>query len=452
MSTTTFDVVKWICGASPRAEAADTFTSAHLSLVDFVGCSIAGSDHSAARAVTAISAISGEVPALGHSTTRLHAASAAYLHALQAHAFELDDGDWDTWGHLGAPTIAAGLSAGWLSNATVGDVTDAVATALVFGMSLGRQVNPGHYQHGFCTTGTIGALTAAAAAARLLRLDEVSTAHALDFAVAQATGVRQFALDGSASCLIIPANAARVGYEAAALAAAGLAGGLEALDGQLGFLRVIGGAAAADLRLPAYPEHRPSQIYYKPHSCCGNALGPIRGFVEGWERLDHAPLRHILFELPREVTRNVNHATPDSELERHLSLQLAVAMHLTRGAIAARDLIDVAVTDELKQIMGIVQVEVLKTDNAHELRADEMGFVSLIAADGRKLRCPVTAVGPAMGESDIDEKFRSLVESSIGERGSERLRSMLGDWSSPVREVLLAGRVPAQISSASAFH
>ncbi|GAF49078.1 MmgE/PrpD family protein [Rhodococcus wratislaviensis] len=446
MPTTTSDVVTWLCEAAPRLEAADTFASAHLSLVDFVGCSISGSDHPAARVVTDICGISGEVPALGHSTTRLHPASAAYVHALQAHAFELDDGDWETWGHLGAPTIAAGLSAGWRSNATVGELTDAVATALILGMSLGRRVNPGHYQQGFCTTGTIGALTAAAAAARLLRLDEAATAHALDFAVAQAAGVRQFAVDGSASCLIIPANAARVGYEAAVLAGPGLAGGLEAFDGQLGFLRVLGGVSASDLRLPAYAEHRPSQIYYKPHSCCGNALGPLHGFVEGWQRLDHAPLRRIAFELPREVARNVNHPSPDSELERHLSLQLAVAMYLARGAIAARDLIEVSITDELEQAMAMVHVTVVAAEDVQELRAGEMGFLILSAADGREIRCPVGEVGPAMGETEIDEKFRSLVGSSMGEHGATRLRAMLGDWSSPVRDVLLTGRPPLPTS------
>lgn len=439
MSVNTFDLVRWLHGASPRADAPDVFASARLSVIDFVGCAISAADSPSARAVSENLGVPGEVPVLGQTTTRLHPASAAYLHALQAHALEMDDGDWDSWGHLGAPTIAAALSAGWRSDATMADVVDAVATAFVFGMALGRQVNPTHYDQGFCTTGTIGTLTAATAAARVLGLDEVSTAHALDFAVAQAAGVRQFALDGSASCMIIPANAARAGYEAAALAAAGLAGGLEALDGELGFLRVVGGKAP-ELFMPEYTEHRLSQIYYKPHSCCGNALGPIQGFVEAWQRLGHTPLHHIRFELPSQVARNVDHASPGTELERHLSLQLAVAMYLSRGGIEARDLIDLAMTAELEQFMGMVHIAVLKSDDAAELGASEMGFVTLAATDGRGLRVPVAVSGPAMGGAEIDAKFRSLVRPSLGEQRTERLRSMLCESPIRVREALLAGQ------------
>lgn len=440
----TLQITGWLTQTSSRMADPGAYASARLSLIDFLGCSISGSDTAQAKLLADKLCAPGDVPALGHPGVKLHPGSAAYLHAWQAHAFEMDDGDWDTWGHLGAPTIAAALSAAWCADATVADLTDAISLAFSFGMALGRAVNPGHYERGFCTTGTIGTLTAAAAAARLLGLNEESTAHALDFAVAQASGVRQFALNGSTSCLVIPANAARAGFEAATLAASGLLGGNQAIEGDLGFLQVFGGEAG-ELAVPAMPGEHVSRIYFKPHSCCGNAIGPMHSFVEAWQSLGRAELEQIRFELPKEVARNVDHAAPDTELERHLSLQLAVAMHLANGEIGARDLIDLQILSDVQRIMGTVNIAVLEQDQASDLTHDEVGFVSISAADGRTVRRPVPALGPAMGEIEIAKKFKALVEPTLGRDGAERVLSMISNESSSVRNLVNAGQKPATV-------
>ncbi|MFT8243527.1 MmgE/PrpD family protein [Roseomonas sp. BN140053] len=56
-----------------------------------------------------------------------------------------------------------------------------------------RRVGPGHYHRGWHGTGTIGAF--AAAASRLLRLDEAQIAQALALAAAQSGGLPRGAAD-----------------------------------------------------------------------------------------------------------------------------------------------------------------------------------------------------------------------------------------------------------------
>ena len=437
-SSDTLHIARWLTRSSPNSDSHARATT-RLSLIDFLGCSISASGTGDAKVVADRLCVPGEVPALGHPGKNLHPASAAYLHAWQAHAFEMDDGDWDTWGHLGSPTIAAALSAGWYADATVAELTDAVSMAFSFGMALGKAVNPGHYGRGFCTTGTIGTLTAAAASVRLLGLDEASAAYALDFAVAQAAGVRQFALDGSASCLIIPANAARAGLESATLAASGLLGGKEAIDGDLGFLRVLGGTAGL-LPTIAMSDGNLDGIYFKSHSCCGNAIGPLHAFIQAWKDLGCPRLQQVHFELPKEVARNVNHPNPSIELERHLSLQLAVAMHLVHGGIEARDLIDLEISMEVSQLMGTVGISVLEPDHSHELDNGKIGFITLLTSDGRSVRQQVPALGPPLRDLEISRKFKALVEPSLGKIHADQLLSVLSDGSTPVRDILKIGQ------------
>src|SRR5206468_6229144 len=52
-------------------------------------------------------------------------------------------------------------------------------------------IDPRHYQRGFHTTGTVGAIGAAAGAARLLGFDVETTRRALAIAASQSAGLRE---------------------------------------------------------------------------------------------------------------------------------------------------------------------------------------------------------------------------------------------------------------------
>jgi len=99
---------------------------------------------------------------------------------------------------------------------------------------LGRAMNPRHYQRGWHCTATLGTLGAAAAAARLFRLDLAQTMHALAIAASEASGLKE-----NFGTMVKPLHAglaARNGIVAAQLARAGLTASGAAIDGPQGLL------------------------------------------------------------------------------------------------------------------------------------------------------------------------------------------------------------------------
>src|SRR5205807_7892956 len=97
--------------------------------------------------------------------------------------------------------------------------------------------NPRHYQPGWHGTATLGTIGAAAAASRILALDETAVAHALGIAASEASGLKE-----NFGSMVKPLHAglaARNGVLAALLAKDGLTASSRAIDGPQGFLATM---------------------------------------------------------------------------------------------------------------------------------------------------------------------------------------------------------------------
>jgi 2-methylcitrate dehydratase PrpD len=104
---------------------------------------------------------------------------------------------------------------------------------------IAEAIAPRHYDEGFHSTGTCGALGAAAAAAKVLGLDLHQTLHALGIAASEAAGLRQNF--GTMTKPLHAGRAAESGIVAADLAAMGWTAAEEILEAPLGFFRAAGG-------------------------------------------------------------------------------------------------------------------------------------------------------------------------------------------------------------------
>jgi len=105
-------------------------------------------------------------------------------------------------------------------------------------------IYPTHYKQGFHTSGTIGAFGAAAATAKLLKLDRTQLAHAIGITASMSAGIR--VSFGTMTKPLHVGRAAFNGVTAAELAAKGFTAGADALDGQWGFFKVAGGGFDAE--------------------------------------------------------------------------------------------------------------------------------------------------------------------------------------------------------------
>ena len=85
-------------------------------------------------------------------------------------------------GHATAAPLAALMAQTDLSGGTGAQLVDAVAVGIEVEFALGRLMNPEHYDRGWHATSTIGVVGAAAACARLLKSDAISTGMSLSMA------------------------------------------------------------------------------------------------------------------------------------------------------------------------------------------------------------------------------------------------------------------------------
>jgi 2-methylcitrate dehydratase PrpD len=209
--------------------------AARLGITDCVGVMIAGAGEESVRIVAAMTAAAADAAAAPEipSGRRLAAPDAALVNGVAAHALDYDDVAMAA--HPSAVLVPAILAEGWALDAGGEDVV----LAYVAGYELWAQLDalePGRlHARGFHPTAVLGALAAAGACARLLRLDFARTRHAIGIAASLASGL--VANFGSMTKPLHAGRAAQSGVLAARLAADGFSAAPDILEHRTGFLR-----------------------------------------------------------------------------------------------------------------------------------------------------------------------------------------------------------------------
>jgi 2-methylcitrate dehydratase PrpD len=213
----------------------DARARALLAVLDTVGVTLAGAVEPASRIVqrTIDPRADGPCGVIG-TAARASAADAALANGTAAHALDFDDMCFVSLAHPSAPLVPAALAAGELAGASGAALLDAYVIGFEIEARLGRAMNPRHYQRGWHCTSTLGTIGAAAAAARLLGLDEITTGHALAISASEASGLKENF--GTMTKPLHAGLAARAGVFAAQLAAHGLTASRQAIDGAQGYL------------------------------------------------------------------------------------------------------------------------------------------------------------------------------------------------------------------------
>ncbi|HLJ91181.1 MAG TPA: MmgE/PrpD family protein [Candidatus Angelobacter sp.] len=223
----------------------DALPIAHGAFFDTLGVTLAGAVEDSARIVqNAVAAEEGSGPCTIFGTKLTSSASGAALaNGTAAHALDFDDMCFVSLAHPSAPLVPA-IWAVSEKEAALGRTISgrAILEAYTIGFELeavlGRTMNPRHYQQGWHCTSTLGTLGAAAAAARLMRLDAASTAHCLAIAASEASGLKENF--GAMTKPLHAGLAARNGVLAALLARGGFTAADRALEGPQGFLVAMG--------------------------------------------------------------------------------------------------------------------------------------------------------------------------------------------------------------------
>lgn len=322
-------------------------------ITDCVGCILAGSREPLAAPLAAtlpgFDAASAAAPSLLMGSGRYASpADAALYNGTLAHALDFDDTNHPAYAHPSAVLAPAMLAVAPLAQPSGSAVIDAYIVGFEFFGKLGRALNTQHYKRGWHTTGTFGALAAAAAAGRLLGLDERRMNMALGIAASSASGLR--ASFGSMTKPLHAGQAARNGVLAALLAGEGFTASAQALEHRYGYLEVfndrIGHDAAplAELgrELEILTEHG---LALKPYASCGATHPGIEAAELLHEELAGRPIRAVRAGVCQMAFEPLIHVMPHSPLEGKFSLHFCIAAALLHGKVTLATFSEERVSD-----------------------------------------------------------------------------------------------------------
>jgi 2-methylcitrate dehydratase PrpD len=352
---------EFVEGARP---AADARRRAAVGMLDTVGVMLAGATEPASRIVQSmIAAEGGDACRVVGTAMRASRGGAALANGTAAHALDYDDMCFVSLAHPSAPLVAALLAIGESTAASGSDLLDAYIVGFEIEARLGRLMNPRHYRRGWHCTSTIGTIGAAAAVARVLRLDANASGHAMAIAASEASGLKE-----NFGTMVKPLHAglaARNGVHAGLLAQGGMSASGLALDGPQGFLHamdsehVASGDALRDLG--ARWEIVETGITVKLYPSCAGTHPALDALLDLRRRAGFgaADVEQITIDVDSVTPTILIYERPASGLEGKFSMPFCAAAAVVFGQVGLETFDAAALSDEaVKAVMRRVTMRV----------------------------------------------------------------------------------------------
>jgi len=393
-------------------------------LVDWSGAMIAGWSlpvMGPVRAAVADDLGHGRSTVYGTPQDKVPARTAALLNGTASHAIELDDIYAPGLYHPGCPTIAAALAVAEAEGATGAELLRAIVLGYEVGNRIAEAVQPDHYRY-WHTTGTVGCMGAAAAAASLLKLDAQKCAHALSAATTFASGLQQAFRSEAMLKPLHAGRAAEAGVFAANAARHGLTGEPEIFEGPAGFGAAMSHDVDWDRAVAALGQDWTiCRMTQKIHACCGHTFAAVDAALALRSQIDDlAAVRRIEVETYPVAIDVAGNAAPTTPYEAKFSIAFCVATALAHGQVGTEAFTDERVAEQpLRRLMD--KVEAKGSERFREAFPAMRGAeIALHLADGRVLRHhqPTRVGSPQYPSTDADlsAKFRTLAGPTFGER------------------------------------
>jgi 2-methylcitrate dehydratase PrpD len=411
-------------GLSYEALPAEIRAIARQCILDWFAVTLAGAREELAQIIAAEAAAEGGAPVatlVGHRA-RAPMQQAALVNGATSHALDYDDVHLSYIGHPTVTLVPALLALGEATGARGSEIITAFVAGYEPICRIGLLVAPGHYAAGFHATATMGSFGAAAACARLLRLDPARTAMALGIAGTEAAGLKS--MFGTMCKPLHAGKAAQNGLIAARLAARGFTSRGDVLECAQGFAATHGPDFNPDAALAEAPGgwHLRGNLF-KYHAACYLTHAPI----ECARQIAAAPgfaadrVRAAVLRIDRGADTVCNIAAPRTGLEAKFSLRLTTAFALAGIDTARLDIYSAAnaADPNLVALRDKVRVEFVSgwPSSRAELR------VSL--ADGRDFEARhdsgVPCADIAAQGGRIEAKFLSLATPVLGDAAARRL-------------------------------
>ena len=427
-------LAQWLA-RTPRVRDQRALALAKDALKDGIACMLAGARDPATEAAFAAAHGwgAGRCSSVGRAL-RLAAPGAAFVNGTAAHALDFDDNYHPMAGHATAVLAPAVLALGEELDASGAAVLDAYVAGLEAQAAVGDGVNLAHYERGWHSTSTIGVFGAAAAGARLLKLDVEGCTAALSLAFSMAAGSkRQF---GTLAKPMHAGLAAMHGVMAASLAAQGARGATEVLEGEWAFSDLFGAPGAPGYRRAR--DRRLAILRYglkaKIHPCCASVHCAVDALLE--LRAEHgfaaADVRRVEAIVNRVSFDNLRYAAPRTPSESRFSMPWALALALAQGRLGLADFTPAALSrPDLRALLPRMTMRCTTAARPHPIAENgrEPARVIVVLNDGRRLerysQYPRGTLQAPLARGQLDLKFDDCAPGRVALR--RRLDALEGE-------------------------
>lgn len=398
-------------------------------LVNWAACATGSGRHPAVcNALAALRPFVGPAQAgvLG-TDIRVDALHAALLNGISSHVQDFDDTHLATLVHPSGPVLSALLALTETRPVDGSTFLDALICGIEVECRIGLGISPEHYDAGWHITSTVGGFGAAAAAGRVLMLDEMHMAWALSIAATQASGVRE--MFGTMCKSLHPGMAAQHGLRAAFLAAAEFTSSTQGIEAPRGFARVLSTRPHLEDSVKGLGAHWEILANsFKPYAC-GLVIHPVIDACLTLHRhpgFELASIEEVMLDVHPLVLELTGKLQPQTGLEGKFSVFHAAAASLIDGIGDSRQFTDAAVQDPATISLRAK----VRAQAQSGIREDE-ARVAIVLKDGRRLEHHVEhalgSIHRPMSDRDLDRKFRSLVHGILPEHQVQEALDMC--WS-----------------------
>ena len=410
------ELARYIRGANSADIPAAARHEAARSILNWAGCAVGGSPHPAvAKALAALLPFAGgqQCTIIGRRE-RIDAMHAALINGMSAHVLDFDDTHLRTLLHPSVPVASALLALAETRALNGSQFLAAFIVGVEIECRIANAIWFAHNSHWYIT-GTAGVFGAAAAAARILGLDEEQTMNALGIACAQSAGTREMA--GTMTKAFIHGRAAQNGLLAALLAQQGFTAAETSLEGPHGFAHVL--APERDLAVITAglgTTYEILQNSYKPYACGVVAHPVIDACIQlrNEHRLRASDIEKVALTVNPRALELTGIQAPPNGLKSKWSIYHSAAVALVDGAAGEHQYTDARVNDpEVRALRE--RVTAVADVQLKEVAAK----VAVTLHDGKVAVKHVAAViGSAqnpMSDRDLEDKVRGLAQGILPE-------------------------------------
>jgi 2-methylcitrate dehydratase PrpD len=421
--TLTKHLGRFVADLSPNHIPDEAARIARMGFIDTIGTMMVGRKEESVRIMTDVLAPAEGAATLHFGARKATAPEAAWINGTAAHALDYDD--VSLRGHPSTVLVPAILAEAETLDASGADMIAAYVAGYEVWAELALRENGVLHEKGWHPTGLYGAPAAAAACAKLRRLDAEKSAIAIAIGASQSSGI--MSNFGTMTKPFHAGKAAHAGIIAARLAEAGFTANTDALEHARGFLYAISPKGDADrssepvagrewrilsegLGIKKYP------MCYATHRAIDCLLDLVAA-----SPIKAGEVKRISVGISDNASKMLRNSQPDTGLAAKFSIQFAMASGIIANRVGLRELTDEFVqradVQDLMRKVEVVTTTEYDPDMPGSARFDS---VSVELDDGRTIEgAPVArATGhPSRPLSDarLFEKFADCLEAGGSE-------------------------------------